>query len=299
MNNNYIRTDLAEESPLLQKNQTVEGVSVNIEKKELTETVTVKVLNEAGEEKLGKPVGTYVTVSFGKIWNLPESDVSDVISEVSDRIKDMACTLLPDKQEYSILVAGLGNRYITSDAVGPLTVKEITVTRHIKNKDKRLFELTEQQTISAIAPGVLGQTGIETAELIKSAVNTVRPDLVVVIDALAARSVNRLAATVQICDSGISPGSGINNDRQALNRDTLGVPVIAVGVPTMVSSATLVYDALEKAGMTEISQELTEVLENSINFFVTLNETDMVVNNLSRILSESINRAFSAVPSAT
>jgi spore protease len=155
--------------------------------------------------------------------------------------------------------------------------------------------MLKQQNVSALSPGVLGQTGIETAELIKGAVDTVSPDLVVAIDALAAKSVNRLATTIQICDTGITPGSGIGNTKQAINKDTLGVPVIAVGVPTMVSSATLVYDALEKAQVNDISDELIQVLDNGISFFVTLNETDAVINLLSRILSESIDKAFSTV----
>lgn len=289
----YIRTDLAAESPSLEKSQAANGVSVDVEKNKSSETATIKILNKTGEQDLGKPIGTYITVSFGKAWNLPEDDIQNIIDTVAEKIKFLASQLLPDKNEYSILVVGLGNRYITSDALGPLTVKEITVTRHLQDKSPQLFKMLNQQNVSALAPGVLGQTGIETAELIKGAVNTVSPDLVVAIDALAAKSVNRLATTIQICDTGITPGSGIGNTKQAINKDTLGVPVIAVGVPTMVSSATLVYDALEKAQVKDISDELIQVLDNGISFFVTLNETDAVINLLSRILSESIDKAFS------
>lgn len=291
-NNTFVRTDLAAESSVLEKNKTVDGVSLNIEKKNSCETVTIKVLDKKGEKALGKPIGTYVTVSFGKVWNLPEDDLDEIRNEISDRLKAMAYSLVNDKTELNVLVAGLGNRYITSDAIGPLAIKEITVTRHIKNKDPKLFEMLEQQTVSAVTPGVTGQTGIETAELINAAAKAVSPDLLVVIDALAAKSVDRLATTVQICDTGISPGSGISNNRKALTRETLGLPVIAIGVPTMVSSSTLVYDTLEKAGITDISQELTEILERGISFFVTLNETDTVVNTLSALIADSINLAF-------
>ncbi|MBR5322160.1 MAG: GPR endopeptidase [Clostridia bacterium] len=291
----YLRTDLAAESPSIEKSQTTDGVSVNVEKNNFSETAIIKILNRTGEEQLGKPKGTYITISFGKAWNLPENDIQNIINTVAEKIKLLASQLLPEKKEYSILVVGLGNRYITSDALGPLTVKEITVTRHLQDKSPQLFKMLNQQNVSALAPGVLGQTGIETAALIKSAVNTVSPDLVVAIDALAAKSVNRLATTIQICDTGIAPGSGIGNTKQAINRETLGVPVIAVGVPTMVSSATLVYDALEKAQVKNISEELIEVLDNGISFFVTLNETDAVINLLSRMLSESIDLAFSTV----
>ena len=291
-NHTFVRTDLAAESPVLEENKKVEGISLDIEKKNSCETVTIKVLDKKGEKALGKAIGTYVTVSFGKVWNLPEADLDEIRNEISNRLKAMAYSLVNDKTELNVLVAGLGNRYITSDAIGPLAIKEITVTRHIKSKNPELFNMLEQQTVSAVAPGVTGQTGIETAELIKGAAKSVSPDLLVVIDALAAKSVDRLATTVQICDTGISPGSGISNSRQALNRETLGVPVIAIGVPTMVNSSTLVYDALEKAGITDISQELTEVLERGISFFVTLNETDTVVNTLSALIADSINLAF-------
>ena len=291
----YVRTDLAAESPTLEKKQVTEGISVNVEKNESTETAIIKILDKTGAEKLGKPIGTYITVSFGKAWNLPEIDIKNIIDVVAEKIKQLSSELLPDKKEYSILVVGLGNRYITSDALGPLTVKEITVTRHLQDKSPQLFKMLNQQNVSALTPGVLGQTGIETAELIKGAVDTVSPDLVVAIDALAAKNVNRLATTIQICDTGIAPGSGIGNTKQAINQASLGVPVIAVGVPTMVSSATLVYDALEKAQVKDISDELIEVLDNGISFFVTLNETDAVINLLSRILSESIDKAFSTV----
>lgn len=290
--NHYVRTDLAAECPVIEEKKTLNGISLYTEKGRSTETATIKVLDKNGEKQLGKPIGTYVTVSFGKVWALPEDDLNNIIETVSEIIKNFTSQLVPDKENLTILVAGLGNRYITSDAVGPLTVKEITVTRHVKNKDKKLFDMLNQQAVSAISPGVLGQTGIETVELIKGAVDSVRPDLVIVVDALAAKNVNRLATTVQICDTGISPGSGIGNTRQAINKETLGVPVIALGVPTMVSSATLVYNALEKAEVDHISQELMEVLDNSISFFVTLNETDAVVNTISHLLSESINRAF-------
>ena len=291
----YVRTDLAAESPTLEKNQAPEGISITVEKNKSSETAIIKVLNRNGEEKLGKPIGTYITISFGKAWNLPEDNIQNIIDTVAEKIKLLSTELLPEKNEYSVLVVGLGNRYITSDALGPLTVKEITVTRHLQDKSPHLFKMLNQQNVSAIAPGVLGQTGIETAELIKGAVDAVSPDLVVAIDALAAKSVNRLATTIQISNTGITPGSGIGNTKQAINHETLGIPVIAVGVPTMVSSATLVYDALEKAKIENISDELIDVLDNGISFFVTLNETDAVINLLSRILSESIDKAFSVI----
>ncbi len=292
-NSSYIRTDLATESPIIEKEQTVEGISVSIEKNDKSEISIIDVLNTEGEKQLGKPMGTYITVSFGKVWNLLDNDFNSIINTVSEKIRQLTNKHLQNKQNYTILVAGLGNRYITPDAIGPLTVKGITVTRHIKDYDKNLFKMLEKQSIAAISPGVLGQTGIETYELIKSASDSISPDLIIVVDALASKSVDRLATTIQICDTGIAPGSGIGNKRKAINQNTLGVPVIAIGVPTMVSSSTLVYDALEKAEVYDISDELTEVLENGKSFFVTLNESDTVVSSLSNIISKSINNAFS------
>ena len=287
----YIRTDLASECTVFTSNTNLSGISHTESHTNFGDVSVIKVLDKNGEKLSGKPIGKYVTVSFENILSLSEETADNLINTVSQHIKSFTTQLVPQKKNLTVLTVGLGNRYITSDAVGPLTVNNVTVTRHIKNK--KLFELLGQQTVAAVSPGVLGQTGIETIETVKGAVSTVKPDLVIVIDALAAKDVSRLATTIQISDTGISPGSGINNNRGALNFDTLGVPVIAIGVPTMVSSATLVYNALEKAGISQLSDDLTDVLEEGVSFFVTLNETDAVVNSLSHILAESINKAFS------
>lgn len=145
-------------------------------------------------------------------------------------------------------MAGLGNRYIASDAIGPLAVRDITVTRHIKELDPALFGSLGSATVSAIAPGVIRQTGIEAVEIIRGAAENVSPGLIIAIDALAAKSIDRLAVTVQLSDTGIAPGSGIGNARKAIDRATLGIPVISVGVPTVVDSSTLIYDMLNLAG---------------------------------------------------
>jgi spore protease len=151
--------------------------------------------------------------------------------------------------------------------------------------------------LAAIAPGVVGQTGIETAELIRSAVEAISPSVLICIDALAARSVDRLAVTVQLSNTGIAPGSGIGNHRQAINRDFLGIPVIAIGVPTVVDSSTMVYGMLEKAGVTEISEALETELENGRSFFVTLKETDTATAEMARLIARAIQLAFSVTPS--
>ncbi len=193
----------------------------------------------------------------------------------------------------SMLVAGLGNRFITADALGPLAVKGISVTRHIKTVSPALYDrIGYGCEISAIAPGVVGQTGIETLELIKGAAEKISPSLIIVIDALASRSVDRLAQTVQLSNSPIAPGSGIGNKRQVLSKETLGCPVIAIGAPTVVDSSTLVYDALGKAGIEDIDASLKEVLDNGKNFMVSLKDSDVAVSELARLIAHSINLAF-------
>ena len=292
-NNNYVRTDLAAECPALEQQGETEGISLSKEEHNGITVTTVKVLSEAGERVIGKPVGTYVTLSFGNILDLPDTVYPRLVALFADKLTQTALSLLGGVSPQSVLVAGLGNRDITPDAVGPLTVKGITVTRHIKKCDSRLFSALKKKSISAISPGVIGQTGIETLDTVKGAVQNVNPDLVVVIDALASKSVDRMGSTLQICDSGISPGSGIGNRRQAISKESLGIPVIAVGVPTTVSSSTLVFDALEKAGISTVSDELTAVLDNGKSFFVTLNESDALINSLAKLIADGINQAFS------
>ena len=194
--------------------------------------------------------------------------------------------------DFCILVAGLGNLDITADSVGPLTAKKITVTRHLRNMAPQIYEDLGVCEISAFLPGVLGQTGIETLELIRGAVENSEPDIVIAVDALAARSCERLATTVQLSDSGINPGSGIGNLRKAISYETLGVPVISLGVPTVVDSSTLVYEALMKAGIDDVGEDLRSVLENGKSFFVTPKESDVISDGISTILAESITRAF-------
>jgi len=288
--NNYVRTDLAAESPVIESGNLPDGITTKNENLDIAYISTVDVINDNGAEQIGKPIGTYVTVSFEKIWKLDDNTLNKLADSISCVIKNVA-SLTNEKKKF--LIAGLGNRHITSDSVGPLTVKEITVTSHLEKEEKQIFDILKMQSISAITPGVIGETGIETLELIKGAVNSAKPDLLIVIDALCSKSVDRLASTVQICNTGISPGSGIGNKRHAINKDTVGVPVIAIGVPTMVSSSTLVYDALEKAEITNISDRLAEILENGKSFFVTLNENDVVISSLASLIANSINTALS------
>ena len=189
-----------------------------------------------------------------------------------------------------VLVAGLGNREITADSIGPKTVDRLTVTRHIREHDEALFNSYFRVPLCAIAPGVLGQTGIETAELVGGVAKTARPDLILAVDALAARATERLGATVQISDSGIFPGSGIGNRRSEISMRTLGVPVIAIGVPTVVNSATLVYDALQSAGYTEVDDRMERVLHEGESFFVSPRQSDRISESVADMLADAIDR---------
>ncbi|MBE6574125.1 MAG: GPR endopeptidase [Ruminococcaceae bacterium] len=286
-NRGFIRTDLAQECREASGMSEIKGVKY-IEKEEKGFRILyMEIENEEASRIIGKDMGRYVTVETGKIWLLDEAR-RDGLRDILVKYIDKLCG-----QANSILVVGLGNRSITSDALGPKAVDKLLVTRHLRSLAPELFESISHREISALCPGVVGQTGIETFELIRGATESVKPDLVIAIDALAARSVDRLASTVQISDSGIAPGSGIGNRRRSINKGSLGVPVLALGIPTVVDSATLVYDALERAGIVKIDDSLTKVLENSKSFFVSLKESDTAVEESAHLLSEALNTLFS------
>ena len=295
MNRIYTRTDLASEctAEIIEgrKNLTSASSSYSIEKRieKGFEIATLKILNKDGEKLIGKPCGTYVTVKAGKIWHADDksfSSCSEIISGCISRLFSQTSGKIEAK---NVLVAGLGNRYITSDAIGHEALKNIIITRHLKELNTALYDMLGGKSVSGIAPGVIGQTGIETLEVIRGAVKNVKPDLLIVIDALVARELSNLATTVQITDTGITPGSGIGNTRHAINTESIGCPVIAIGVPTVVESSTLVYDALAKAGIENISPSLTAVLENGRGFFVTPKESDTVTLEVSRLIADAVN----------
>ena len=237
----------------------------------------------------------YITVDCGRMWELDDDSMERVSNVIAHELSRMVRRLCgkPLSREFGVLVAGLGNDEITADAIGPETVRRIEVTRHLRTYLPDAYEQIGVCAISALAPGVLGQTGIETVELVRGAAENAEPDVIIAIDALAARSVTRLASTVQLSDAGINPGSGIGNNRRAICRETVGVPVVALGVPTVVDSSTLVYDALERAGVEKVSKQLSEVLEQGKGFFVSPKESDVIVKKVSALLARAIGRAFS------
>ncbi len=287
----YIRTDLACESGRISPDKYKSAVYSRIESDGVI-TERLFVPDEDAEKETGKSKGSYTTVYAPQMKNYYLKD---------DRAKEVLCHELCRMAQIILgqsinsstkaLVAGLGNRFITADSLGPRTADKIHATRHAKGAIPA-FEKLGCSDVSVIHTGVLGQTGIESGELIKGTAKKVRPDIIIAIDALAARSPSRLATTVQLSDTGISPGAGIGNKRKAINSVSVGCPVIAIGVPTIVDSSTLIYDALERGGVNEISQPLKKILDNSKSFFVSLNDCDMVTEFISDIISYAINKAF-------
>ena len=279
----YLRTDLAVEDGNFSSPH--RGVAVYEKMQEDIRITTVEILNDDGAKHLNRPIGHYITLDFAPFWKDGEKSNQALIAALS---KALSFLLHKTKTPKRILAVGLGNRTITADAVGPLATDQIEVTGHFE-EEKALRPYLPPCPTYAISPGVVGNTGIETQKLIKAALSASRASHIIVIDSLAARSTSRLGQCIQLSDSGITPGSGIGNRRAALNRETLGVPVIAIGVPLVVSSSTLVCDALEQAGIQEITASLQEVLENGKSFFVTLNESDLATTLLANTIADAIN----------
>lgn len=264
-----VRTDLALElsEALKEKREGIEQTEKNDGEIKIT---GIKITSEKGERAINRPVGNYITLEFPTLLKI--GDYSGLKNAVIREIKG----LLPEKKE-KILVAGLGNTDITPDAVGPFTARQILATRHITGRFAESIGLKGLKSVSVISPGVLGQTGIETGELIKCAVGAVKPDAVIVIDALASSSASRLFTAIQLCDTGITPGSGVKNSRKEISGKTLGVPVIAIGVPTVMDANAL-------------ASELTGCdTEKSADMFVTPKEVDLLCDRISEVLAQALN----------
>ncbi len=294
--NDRIYSDLALESSYALRGNITEAGEYSERETDGIKVCRLDISSPALAEKYGRARGQYITVICGKIWLLSEDELERTAEIIGGELRKMIHGLSGRKisEDFSVLVAGLGNAEITPDAIGPRTLSHLTVTRHIPQLSRDIFSKIGQCSVSAIAPGVLAQTGIETLELIRGAVENTSPDVIIAVDALAARSCERLASTVQISDCGISPGSGIGNLRKAINRENLGVPVIALGVPTVVDSATLVYDALERAGIESIGEKLRGVLDNGKGFFVSPKESDVIADSVSMTLARALDLALYA-----
>lgn len=296
-----IRTDLALETTerFAEENAEIRGVEVHEEYDEEKDvrTTVVKIVTENGAKSMGRPQGTYITIEAPEL-STPDEDYH---REISEELSTHLRKLIDLKKEKSVLVVGLGNAAITADALGPQVVDNLLMTRHIiKEYGLRGIKHEKMHRISGIAPGVMAQTGMETAEIVQGIVSETKPDVVVAIDALAARSVRRLSRTIQITDTGIHPGSGVGNHRNGLTEENLQVKVIGIGVPTVVDAATIVHDSMAHLLDTLEEMEQKEFLDEMIapnlySMFVTPKDVDETIKYLSFTISEGLNIAFSQV----
>ena len=277
-----LRTDLALEAREF-VDEKEEGVVVKEEEQDGIKISEIKILNQKAAKKMNKPIGTYITAELAPLTdNLRDGDSK------AEYIGKLIEPLLP--KEGTILIAGIGNETITPDALGPKSADNILATRHITGELKRSLGLSGLRSVAVLAPGVLGQTGIETGELIKSVVESIKPSAVIAIDALASRSLSRLGCTIQISDAGISPGSGVGNHRLGLNKETMGIPVIGIGVPTVVDAQTLALELIPEAKLSYQQKGL--VSPRGEQMIVTPREIDLLIERASRLVGMSLNCAL-------
>ena len=306
------RTDLASERrDIYQKANNLEQIEgIEATKEDIDENIKVervKITNENGEKAIGKPMGDYITIDIQKLKIAQEEELEKAGEILANELKTIVAKHVNSQGE--ILVVGLGNSYVTPDSLGPKVTNEIEVTRHIINY---LPQYVEEGTrmVSAIAPGVLGTTGIETAEILKGIVDNIHPKLVIVIDALASRSIERISSTVQLSDTGIVPGAGVGNTRNEISQKTLGIPVVAIGIPTVVETAVLVNDCLdlfitklqEEAKSNDYLNQLKQednyeeikeaLVPKDYNLIVTPKEIDDLIENMTQVVATGINRAM-------
>ena len=277
------RTDLAVEAienhksaaalpHVRQSDRTLEGFAVH----------EVRILSEDAAREIGKPQGRYLTLELDALIRREEDAFPRACKALSTLLRE----LLPRPNDGPVLIAGLGNRMITPDAIGPQTADHVIATRHLVAQSPAIF--ADWRPVSALAPGVLGQTGVETGEVICGVLDRVRPAAVIAVDALAAGRLSRLLRTVQLADTGITPGAGVGNARAALNKETLGVPVIAVGVPTVVDGATLAHE-----NSSQLGQPACEALDDlSQPVMITTRDIDREVADISRMIGYAVNMAL-------
>lgn len=303
------RTDMAVERNDIYKKQNgrLDGVEVQSEEREKIKITRVKITNKTGEKALDKPMGDYITLDIKEIKTIDEEQMKSIIQNLAEELRKVINKHIGKMED--ILVVGLGNSYVTPDALGPKVVPEIEVTRHIL---QYIPEAIPENTrpVSAISPGVLGVTGIETMEILKGIVENIKPKMLIVIDSLATRSIERISSSIQIADTGIVPGAGVNNTRKEISKKTLGVPVIAVGVPMVVDLASITNECIDifienlqkKAKSNDYLNELREkdnyeeikeaLIPKDYNMIVTPKEIDKLIENMSQILARGINEAL-------
>ncbi len=319
MNKKYLnfRTDMADERFDTYKKvhnlSEIDGIKVDSKTEDNINITTVDVLNENGKEALLKDIGRYVTIEIPELSTLEEEEKNEISKKLSLKITEM---IGKDKKK-KVLVVGLGNIYVTPDALGPKVVQNIEVTRHLLHLAKDLID-ENTRDVSAISPGVLGTTGIETYEIVNSVTNVVKPDIIIAIDSLASGSIHRIGKTIQLSNTGITPGVGVRNKRVGLKKENLGVDVIAVGIPTVVDMATITNEAIDKlientkeeitnysnTKENNLTAEIFEKLENETrydmianvldtqNYIVTPKEVDSLIEDMANIISSGINMSM-------
>ncbi len=276
------RTDLALETrELLGTN--IPGIKHNERNEGNVKITNIEILTDSAAESLKKPKGKYITIEFPTLTdNFQHNDKR--IERISTEIRN----LIPEKG--LVLVVGIGNTEITPDALGPKSTSYILATRHIKGELARSTGLDKLRPVSAVFPGVLGQTGIETSEFITSIVNKLKPSCVIVIDALASKQAKHLGCTIQISNTGISPGSGVGNSRPCISKETLNVPVISIGVPTVIDASTLAYSLIDENNAPHNLHEI--FAPHGADMMVTPREIDLLIERASKLIGLSINCAL-------
>ncbi|HYF82647.1 MAG TPA: GPR endopeptidase [Clostridia bacterium] len=308
-----IRTDLAIEAREFYNKQEnkgdIPGVLVDVDKQEDITVTRVKVVEDVGARIIGKPKGNYITI---EVPNLKDND-KDLHDEVGRMLAKEVASIVELNDQSVILVVGLGNWNVTPDALGPRVIEHLLVTRHIKEYVPEQID-EGVRSVCAVAPGVLGITGIETSEIIKGIVDRVKPNLVIAIDALASRKMERVSTTIQLADTGINPGSGVGNNRKELSQESMGVPVIAIGVPTVVDAATMANDTIDLVIDSLISESptggefynmlktmdrnekyklISEVISPFIgNLMVTPKEIDRLIDDVAIVIANGLNLAL-------
>lgn len=306
------RTDLAlERRDLYNKAHNVEKDvdGIETEEEQIDDKIKVsrvKVTNQNGEEAIGKPQGNYITIDFKSLKIANDDEIQKASEIVTKELKALLENHVSTQD--SILVVGLGNIYVTPDALGPKVINEIDITRHLLEYMPEVLDKNTRE-VSAVSPGVLGTTGIETLEILKGIVDNIKPKLVIVIDALASRSIERISSSIQLADTGIVPGAGVGNARKELTQNTLGVPVIAMGIPTVVEAATIAADSLtlliqkvqEQAQSNDFLNQLQEedkytlikevLAPEEYNFIVTPKEIDELIEKMKDVVARGINFA--------
>ena len=300
------RKDLYSKDNNLEKE--IDGIETDEEKVNDNINISrVKVTNENGKNAIGKPIGNYITIDFKSLKVAGEAEIQTASEVLTKELKNLLQQHVQPQDP--IIVVGLGNIYVTPDALGPKVINEIDITRHLLEYMPEVIDKNTRE-VSAVSPGVLGTTGIETVEILKGIVDNIKPKLVIVIDALASRSIERISSSVQLADTGIVPGAGVGNARKELTQESLGVPVIALGIPTVVEAATIAADRLtlfiqkvqEQGESNEFLNKLQEddkyniikeiLTPEEYNFIVTPKEIDTLIEKMKDVVARGINFAI-------